>query len=174
MGAKIIKICTDSQLIASQGQRRISNKRRTSIRIRRSSSTKVEKLLTQWKSNMFFANTILKLTYSPNWQVPEQKGEPSQTSNKFLQNQVLREVKERSTSKTSTSTRIGEIPLFITSWMHGDLLQDTIEASKIKRKFCSYFIFKNILYKRGFSIPLIKCLGPHMNQKTLCSKPTQM
>ncbi|XP_058786699.1 uncharacterized protein LOC131661251 [Vicia villosa] len=39
-----------------------------------------------------------------------------------------------------------------------ELPTDVKEASMIKRRACSYVIFENKLYRRGFSIPLLKCV----------------
>ncbi|XP_058734152.1 uncharacterized protein LOC131605870 [Vicia villosa] len=39
-----------------------------------------------------------------------------------------------------------------------ELPSDVKEASAIKRRVCSYTIVENKLYRRGFSIPLLKCI----------------
>ncbi|GAU51110.1 hypothetical protein TSUD_411870 [Trifolium subterraneum] len=40
---------------------------------------------------------------------------------------------------------------------HGTLPNDEKESATVKRRSCSYTILDNKLYKRGFSIPLLKC-----------------
>ena len=41
---------------------------------------------------------------------------------------------------------------------NGELPADEKEVSVSKRKACSYVLVENKLYRRGFSIPLLKCL----------------
>ena len=41
---------------------------------------------------------------------------------------------------------------------NGDLPTDPKEASKTKRRACSYVLVEGKLYRRGFSIPLLKCV----------------
>ncbi|MCI25863.1 hypothetical protein A2U01_0047054 [Trifolium medium] len=40
----------------------------------------------------------------------------------------------------------------------GELPEDKKEATKIKRRACAYVILDGKLYRRGFSIPLLKCV----------------
>ncbi|GAU44722.1 hypothetical protein TSUD_88060 [Trifolium subterraneum] len=40
---------------------------------------------------------------------------------------------------------------------HGTLPNDEKEAATVKRRVCSYTLLDNKLYRRGFSIPLLKC-----------------
>ncbi|GAU32517.1 hypothetical protein TSUD_317240 [Trifolium subterraneum] len=40
---------------------------------------------------------------------------------------------------------------------HGTLPSDENEAATVKRRVCSYTLLDNKLYRRGFSIPLLKC-----------------
>ncbi|GAU44271.1 hypothetical protein TSUD_133170 [Trifolium subterraneum] len=40
---------------------------------------------------------------------------------------------------------------------HGTLPNDEKEAATVKRRACSYTLLNNKLYRRGFSIPLLKC-----------------
>ncbi|MCI11006.1 hypothetical protein A2U01_0032104, partial [Trifolium medium] len=41
---------------------------------------------------------------------------------------------------------------------HGTLPSDQKEAAVVRRRACSYVILDENLYKRGFSIPLLKCV----------------
>ena len=41
---------------------------------------------------------------------------------------------------------------------NGELPANSMEASKTKRRACSYVLVEGKLYRRGFSIPLLKCV----------------
>ena len=43
-----------------------------------------------------------------------------------------------------------------------ELPSDPKEANIIRRRSCSYVLVENKLYRRGFSIPLLKCVEEHM------------
>ena len=65
---------------------------------------------------------------------------------------------------------IEEVPTFIiqngSSWMipivsflqDGHLPQDPNEARKIKKRVAKFTILNDVLYKRGFSMPYLKCV----------------
>jgi hypothetical protein len=55
----------------------------------------------------------------------------------------------------NTSSWIFPILRFLES---GELPNDTKEAAKVKRRSCSYVALDNQLYRRGFAIPLLKCV----------------
>lgn len=38
--------------------------------------------------------------------------------------------------------------------------EDKMEQAKLRKKAVKYYILKGRLYKKGFSYPLLKCLGP--------------
>ncbi|MCI24525.1 hypothetical protein A2U01_0045709, partial [Trifolium medium] len=40
----------------------------------------------------------------------------------------------------------------------GEVPEDKKEAAKVKRRACAYVILDGKLYRRGFSIPLLKCV----------------
>ena len=54
------------------------------------------------------------------------------------------------------------------SWMdpiirylsHGDLLSDSVEAKRLRWMASQYILLDEHLYKRAFSQPFLKCLGP--------------
>ena len=41
----------------------------------------------------------------------------------------------------------------------GELPSDQTEATITKRRACSYVVLEHKLYRRGFSIPLLKCIN---------------
>ena len=43
-----------------------------------------------------------------------------------------------------------------------ELPSDPKEASIVRRRACSYVLVENKLYRRGFSIPLLRCVEEHM------------
>jgi len=50
---------------------------------------------------------------------------------------------------------------------NGELPSNPHERTRLKRRACSFTIEEGILYKRGFTTPLIKCLGPNETQEVL-------
>ncbi|XP_058724210.1 uncharacterized protein LOC131595762 [Vicia villosa] len=51
--------------------------------------------------------------------------------------------------------------------MNDELPDDPKEASAIKRRACSYTVIENKLYRRGFSIPLLKCIDDSQAMEVL-------
>ena len=97
------------------------------------------------------------------------------------QNMVADEISKLASSEEGGSNKglamevqkhlsIEEVPTFIiqsmNSWMKpivsflqdGHLLQDADEARKIKKKAARFIILNDTLYKRGFSMPYLKCV----------------
>ena len=105
-------------------------------------------------------------------------------------------------TKVQKHPNIEEVPTFTTqsmnSWMtlivsflqDGHLPQDADEARKIKKRAARFTILNDTLYKRGFSMPYLKCVneneakyileeihegicGDHAGPKSLVSKVIQ-
>ena len=49
----------------------------------------------------------------------------------------------------------------------GKLLDDPKEAAVIKRRACSYILVEGKIYRRGFSIPLLKCVDLRGEERVL-------
>ena len=81
--------------------------------------------------------------------------------------------------------------LIISFLQDGHLPQDTEEARKVKKRAARFTIRNDTLYKRGFSIPYLKCVdeveakyileeihegvyGDHVGPKSLVSKVVRM
>jgi hypothetical protein len=60
----------------------------------------------------------------------------------------------------------GELEISINSWVfpilrflrNEETPNDPKEAAKVRRRACSYVLLDNQLYRRGFAIPLLKCV----------------
>jgi hypothetical protein len=50
---------------------------------------------------------------------------------------------------------------------NGELPTNPQKRTKLKRRACSFTLVEGTLYKRGFTIPLIKCLGPNETHEVL-------
>ena len=43
---------------------------------------------------------------------------------------------------------------------HGELPENKTEARVLRLKVARYVIYKDILYRRGYSMPFLKCVAP--------------
>ncbi|KAL8477459.1 hypothetical protein ACS0TY_029665 [Phlomoides rotata] len=49
----------------------------------------------------------------------------------------------------------------------GELPEDRVEASELQRRAARYVLINDHLYKRGFSLPFLKCIAPEQVQIVL-------
>ncbi|GAU44282.1 hypothetical protein TSUD_371820 [Trifolium subterraneum] len=123
VGAKEIKIYTDSQLVASQvlGEYQVKN-------------DNLSEYLALVKER------ITKFDSAEIQHVPREHNKRADILSK------LASTKRKNGNKSCT-----------TIFAHGTLPNDEKEAATVKRRACSYTLLDNKLYRRGFSIPLLKC-----------------
>ncbi|GAU32026.1 hypothetical protein TSUD_147220 [Trifolium subterraneum] len=141
VGAKEIKIYTDSQLVASQvlGEYQAKNDNLSEYltlvkeRITKFDSTKIQHVPREHNKR---ADILSKL---------------ESTKRKSGNKSVIQEI--ISHPSIQKPTRV----LDINAIAHVTLPNDEKEAATVKRRSCSYTILDNKLYRRGFSIPLLKC-----------------
>lgn len=62
-------------------------------------------------------------------------------------------------------TRIPKWAYAITKFLTiGELLVKKEEAMKVKNKVAMFILLNGTLYKRGFSLPLLRCISPNEDQ----------
>ncbi|XP_058751778.1 uncharacterized protein LOC131624876 [Vicia villosa] len=156
IGAREVKIYTDSQLVASQisGDYQAKNNVLAEYltlvkdKMKKFAKAEVEHIPREHNSR---AGVLSKLAST------RKKG-----GNKSVIQEIL--------SRPSVDKGAQPLPVLAISdnncWMtpvynfltKDELPTDAKEASAIKRRACSYTIVENKLYRRGFSIPLLKCV----------------
>ncbi|XP_058725992.1 uncharacterized protein LOC131597305 [Vicia villosa] len=90
--------------------------------------------------------------------------------NKYVIQEILPKPSTESPSSLTLVNPIGDASFWMTpvyNYLTSDHLPvDPKEASVIRRRACSYVLVENRLYRRGFSIPLLKCIDegtvPHI------------
>ncbi|GAU30744.1 hypothetical protein TSUD_145410 [Trifolium subterraneum] len=155
VGAKEIKIYTDSQLVASQvlGEYQAKNDNLSEYlalvkeRITKFDSAEIQHVPREHNKR---ADILSKL---------------ASTKRKNGNKSVIQEILSR--PSIQKPTRVLDINVIgdANCWMtpvynylaHGTLPNDEKEAATVKRRACSYTLLDNKLYRRGFSIPLLKC-----------------
>ena len=164
LGAKKVKIFTDSQLVASQvtGKFQVKEEHLQQyvqlILVKMKELETVEVTHVPRKHNTR-ADILSKLasirTASGNKTViQEVLNEPSIQKQKAQLHEI--------NSIIGMEDWRGPISHYIAN---GELPSDPHERTRLKRKACSFTLVEGILYKRGFITPLIKYLGPNETQE---------
>ncbi|XP_058764605.1 uncharacterized protein LOC131638060 [Vicia villosa] len=156
VGAREVKIYTDSQLAASQisGDYQAKNDILAEYltlvkdKMKRFSKAEVEHIPREHNSR---ADVLSKLAST------RKKG-----GNKSVIQEILSRPSIDKSAQTLQVLAIGDDHCWMTPVYNyltkDELPSDAKEASAIKRRACSYTIVENKLYRRGFSIPLLKCV----------------
>ena len=160
LGARKVKIFTDSQLVASQVT--------GDYQVREEHLQQFVQLVIE-KMKEF---ETIEVTHVPREQntradiLSKLASTRTATRNKTVIQEVLNEPSvQRQKAKLHEINSIigmedwrGPITRYITS---GEFPSDPQERTNLKRRACSFTLVEGILYKRGFVTPLIKCLGPN-------------
>ncbi|CAJ2667150.1 unnamed protein product [Trifolium pratense] len=154
--AKEIKIYTDSQLVASQvlGEYQTKNDNLSEYLV-----------LVKEKITKFNSVEILHVPREHNKRADIQSKLAS-TKRKGGNKSVIQEILPRPSiekpSKVVDINVIGDKDCWMTPVYnfleHGTLPDDQKQAAIVRRRACSYVILDGKLYRRGFSIPLLKCV----------------
>ncbi|XP_058765215.1 uncharacterized protein LOC131638669 [Vicia villosa] len=156
MGAREVKIYTDSQLVTSQisGDYQAKN------------NVLIEYLtLVKDKMNKFAKAEVKHIPREHNSRA-DVLSKLASTRKKGGNKSVIQEILSKPSIDKSAQTlpvlAIGDDHCWMTPVYNfltkDELPTDPKEASVIKRRACSYTIVENKLYRRGFSIPLLKCV----------------
>ncbi|XP_058755917.1 uncharacterized protein LOC131629132 [Vicia villosa] len=162
--AEDIEVFTDSQLVASHisGEYQVKSEALAEHlapvkeRLARLRSAKVKHIPREHNAR---ADVLSKLAST------RKKG-----GNKSVIQEILPKPSTETSSSLSLVNAIGDASCWMTpvyNYLTSDLLPaDPKEASTIRRRACLYVLFENRLYRRGFSIPLLKCIDegtvPHI------------
>ncbi|XP_058726454.1 uncharacterized protein LOC131597805 [Vicia villosa] len=186
IGAREVKIYTDSQLVASHisGEYQAKNDVLAEYlalvrdKMKKIAKVEVEHIPREHNSR---ADILSKLAST------RKKG-----GNKSVIQEILPRPSVGENARALQIFAIGDDQCWMTPVYNfltkDELPADTKEASTIKRRACSYTILENKLYRRGFSIPLLKCIdasqalevlqelhdginGQHLGHKTLARRP---
>ncbi|CAJ2673122.1 unnamed protein product [Trifolium pratense] len=154
--AKEIKIYTDSQLVASQvlGEYQTKNDNLSEYLV-----------LVKEKITKFNSVEILHVPREHNKRA-DILSKLASTKRKGGNKSVIQEILPRPSiekpSKVVDINVIGDKDCWMTpvySFLeHGTLPDDQKQAAIVRRRACSYVILDGKLYRRGFSIPLLKCV----------------
>jgi len=166
LGAKKVKLCTDSQLVASQVT--------SEYQFRKEHLQEYVELV-QMKMKEFDSVEVVHVPCEQNARediLSKLASTQMANRNKTVIQEVLSEPSvQRQKARLFEINAISDIqdwqgPLirYITC---GELPLDTYERTKLKRRACSFTLVEGTLYKRGFNIPLIKCLGPNKVREVL-------
>ncbi|CAJ2661783.1 unnamed protein product [Trifolium pratense] len=156
MEAKEIKIFTDSQLVASQvlGEYQAKNDNLSEyLALVKEKITKFESVEVQHvpRKHNKRADILSKLAST------KKKGE-----NKSVIQEILPRPSIEKTTNVLDINVIGDKNCWMTPvynlLANGTLPDDQKEAAIIRRRACAYVILDGKLYRRGFSIPLLKCV----------------
>ncbi|XP_022024628.1 uncharacterized protein LOC110924962 [Helianthus annuus] len=106
-------------------------------------------------SSLTFAHLIKKVLVEVLKQSSLQKLE--------VQDVITEEGPEHHTKKVLVEVLNWMTPLikFLTN---GELLKDQVEAERVRIKTRQYVLQENILYKKGYLAPLLRCVGPEQSQ----------
>ncbi|CAJ2653396.1 unnamed protein product [Trifolium pratense] len=154
--AKEIKIYTDSQLVASQvlGEYQTKNDNLSEYLV-----------LVKEKITKFNSVEILHVPREHNKRA-DILSKLASTKRKGGNKSVIQEILPRPSiekpSKVVDINVIGDKDCWMTPVYnfleHGTLPDDQKQATTVRRRACSYVILDGKLYRRGFSIPLLKCV----------------
>ncbi|XP_058742696.1 uncharacterized protein LOC131615241 [Vicia villosa] len=157
VGAREVKIYTDSQLVASQINGDYQAKNDVLVeylalvkeRMKNFTKAEVEHIPREHNSR---ADVLSKLAST------RKKG-----GNKSVIQEILSRSSVDKDAQPLPVLAIGDDRCWMTPVYNfltkDELPTDVKEASAIKRRACSYTIVENKLYRRGFSIPLLKCVN---------------
>ncbi|XP_016172842.1 uncharacterized protein LOC107615265 [Arachis ipaensis] len=156
VGAKILKVCSDSQVVSSQ----INGDYQTRDPLLQQYLAKVNKLTEEF-DHLTIQHVPRKRNARIDLLSKLASTKPGQGNRSLIQ-EVVR------TSSVSTTTDTGLPISDQESWtspilqylLNGVLPEDPKEAKQIKREAANYTIVTGQLYKRGFSQPLLKCVEP--------------
>ncbi|GAU32556.1 hypothetical protein TSUD_218140 [Trifolium subterraneum] len=155
VGANEIKIYTDSQLVASQvlGEYQAKNDNLSDYldlvkeRITKFDSAEIQHVPREHSKR---ADILSKLASTKR-----------KNGNKSVIQEIFSHPSIQKPTRVLDINAIGDINCWMTPvynyLAHGTLPNDEKEAATVKRRSCSYTILDNKLYRRGFSIPLLKC-----------------
>ncbi|GAU10563.1 hypothetical protein TSUD_420920, partial [Trifolium subterraneum] len=155
VGAKEIKIYTDSQLVASQvlGEYQAKNDNLSEYltlvkeRITKFDSTEIQHVPREHNKR---ADILSKLASTKR-----------KNGNKSVIQEILSHPSIQKPTRVLDINAIGDANCWMTPvynyLAHGTLPNDEKEAATVKRRACSYTLLDEKLYRRGFSIPLLKC-----------------
>ncbi|PNX81943.1 gag-pol polyprotein [Trifolium pratense] len=156
MQAKEVKIYTDSQLVASQvlGEYQTKNDNLSEYLV-----------LVKEKITKFNSVEILHVPREHNKRA-DILSKLASTKRKGGNKSVIQEILPRPSiekpSKVVDINVIGNKDCWMTPVYnfleHGTLPDDQKQAAVVRRRACSYVILDGKLYRRGFSIPLLKCV----------------
>ncbi|GAU22037.1 hypothetical protein TSUD_309410 [Trifolium subterraneum] len=155
VGAKEIKIYTDSQLVASQvlGDYQAKNNNLSEYlalvkeRITKFDSAEIQHVPREHNKR---ADILSKLASTKR-----------KNGNKSVIQEILSHPSIQKPTRVLDINAIGDTNCWMTPvynyLAHGTLPNDEKEATTVKRRACSYILLDNKLYRRGFFIPLLKC-----------------
>ena len=155
-GAEEVKIFTDSQLVASQVNKTYQVKSDTLAeylvlvqdKMQRFTSAEVQHIPREHNAR---ADVLSKLAST------KKKG-----GNKSVIQEVLSQPSIRKPASMIDVNVIGDHKCWMTPVYNyltkEELPDDPKEASTVRRRACSYVLVEGKLYRRGFSIPLLKCI----------------
>ncbi|CAJ2634768.1 unnamed protein product [Trifolium pratense] len=166
MEAKVIKIFTDSQLVASQvlGEYQAKNDNLSEyLALVKEKITKFESVEVQHvpREHNKRADILSKLAST------KKKG-----GNKSVIQEILPRPSIEKTTNVLDINVIGDKNCWMTPvynfLANGTLPDNQKEAAIIRRQACAYVILDGKLYRRGFSIPLLKCVDEETVDYILC------
>ncbi|GAU48525.1 hypothetical protein TSUD_243030 [Trifolium subterraneum] len=155
VGAKEIKIYTDSQLVASQvlGEYQAKNDNLSEYlalvkeRITKFDSAEIQHVPREHNKR---ADILSKLASTKR-----------KNGNKSVIQEILSHPSIQKPTRVLDINAIGDANCWMTPvynyLAHGILPNDEKEAATVKRRACSYTLLDDKLYRRGFSIPVLKC-----------------
>ncbi|GAU40562.1 hypothetical protein TSUD_35790 [Trifolium subterraneum] len=156
MGAEEIKIFTDSQLVASQVSGEYQTKEERLLEYLNLIRTKLAK----------FKETEVKHVPREHNARADVLSKLASTRRKIAGNQSLIQETLTKPSIEKTAEVMHVCAINEQSWISSvynflksnTLPADSKEATKIRKRACSYVLLDDKLYRRGFSIPLLKCV----------------
>ncbi|GAU50142.1 hypothetical protein TSUD_281220 [Trifolium subterraneum] len=155
VGAKEIKIFTDSQLVASQvlGEYQAKNDNLSEYlalvkeRLTKFDSVEIQHVPREHNKR---ADILSKLASTKR-----------KNGNKSVIQEILSHPSIQKPTRVLDINAIGDANCWMTPvynyLAHGTLPNDEKEAATVKRRACSYTLLDDKLYRRSFSIPLLKC-----------------
>jgi ribonuclease HI len=154
--AEEVKIYTDSQLVASQisGEYQAKDERMAEylILIRgKLAEFKIAEVQHVPREHNARADVLSKLASTK-----RKKGRNQSLIQETLSKPSIEKAQDvMLVCEVNTNSWIFPVMRFLES---GETPNDPKEAAKVKRRACSYVLLDNQLYRRGFAIPLLKCV----------------
>jgi ribonuclease HI len=151
MGARRVKIFTDSQLVASQ----VTGE----FQVKEDHLQKYVQLVLK-KMKEFEA---VEVTH-----VPREQNTRADILSKLASTEPSIQNKETRPQEVNSIIGMEDWRRPISRYIEsGELPSNPQEKTRLKRRACSFTLVEGTLYKRGFITPLIKCLGPNETQEVL-------